>query len=191
MSRIGNKPIPIPDGVEVTVDADNTVTVRSGERELSLRAHPDMTIRVEEGTVTVQRPTDRKPHKALHGTTRALIANMVEGVTNGFTRVLELNGLGYRAEMRGRVLALQVGLSHEVSYEPPPGVEIQVEGRNPTPPAYLTAIITIRGTDKQKVGQVAAEIRRIRPVEPYKGKGFRYRGERVRLKAGKAGRAAG
>ncbi len=181
MSRIGKRPIPIPKGVEVKVEPDNTVRVKSGKNELSFRAHPDMTIRVEDGQVIVERPSDKKQHKALHGTTRALIANMIEGVTRGYEKALELHGLGYRAQMRGKSLVLQVGFSHEVVYEPPPDVEVTVEGQNP-------AIITIRGIDKQKVGQVAAEIRKIKPVEPYKGKGLRYRGEHVRLKPGKAGR---
>ncbi len=191
MSRIGNAPVPIPDGVSVIVGPDNTVVVKASKGELSLRAHPDLTIRVEDDQVVLERPSDRKGHRAIHGTTRALIANMVQGVSEGFLRVLELHGLGYRAEVRGRSLALQVGLSHEVVYEPPAGVEIQVENRNPTPPHYMSAIISVRGADKQQVGQVAAEIRRVRPVEPYKGKGLRYRGERVRIKPGKAGRAAG
>jgi large subunit ribosomal protein L6 len=174
----------------VTVEPDNTVVVRSDGKELSFRAHRDMRIRIEDNQVIVERPTDTKQHKALHGTTRALIANMVEGVRNGFMRALELRGLGYRAQMRGRAVVLQVGLSHEVVYEPPPDVVVEVEPRNPTPPQYLAAIITVRGIDRQKVGQVAAEIRRIRPVEPYKGKGLRYREEHVRLKQGKTGRVA-
>ncbi|MCD6350649.1 MAG: 50S ribosomal protein L6 [Armatimonadetes bacterium] len=190
MSRIGNKPIPIPDGVQVTVQPGNVVVVKAGKKELSFQAHPSMAIKVEEGQVVVERPSDRKMHKALHGTTRALIGNMIQGVTEGFTRVLELHGLGYRAQMQGKRLVLQVGLSHEVSYEPPEGVEIEVEPRNPSPPSYLSAIITVRGADKQKVGQAAAEIRRVRPVEPYKGKGLRYQDEHVRRKAGKAGRVA-
>lgn len=191
MSRIGNAPIPIPEGVSVTVGPDNTVVVKASRGELSLRAHPELAIRVEDDQVVVERPSDKKAHRAIHGTTRALIANMVQGVSEGFDRVLELHGLGYRAELRGGVLALQVGLSHEVVYEPPAGIEIQVDSRNPAPPHYMGAIITVRGADKQQVGQVAAEIRRIRPVEPYKGKGFRYRGEHVRIKPGKAGRSAG
>ncbi len=181
MSRIGKKPIPIPDGVEVTIEPDNTVRVKSGKNELEFKAHPDMKIRIENGQVIVERPSDRKIHKALHGTTRAIIANMIEGVTKGFEKVLELHGLGYRAQMRGKDLVLQVGFSHEVVYTPPEDVQVTVEGQNPT-------LIIVRGIDKQRVGQVAAEIRRIKPVEPYKGKGLRYRGEVVRLKPGKAGR---
>jgi large subunit ribosomal protein L6 len=183
MSRVGRKPIPLPQGLTVTVAPDNTVTVKAGERELSFRAHPDLRIRVEDNQVLVERPSDRSFHRALHGTTRALIANMIEGLTKGFERQLEVHGLGYRAQLRGRTLVLQLGYSHEVLYEPPEGVEVRIEGQNP-------AVITVRGADKQQVGQVAAEIRRLRPVEPYKGKGIRYRGERVRLKPGKAGRAS-
>lgn len=181
MSRIGRRPVPIPDRVEVSIEPDNTIRVKGPRGELSFRAHPDMTVRVEDNQVVVERPSDRKLHKALQGTTRALIANMVQGVTEGYERALELHGLGYRAEIRGGTLVLQVGLSHEATYTPPDDVEVSVEGQNPV-------VITVKGIDKQRVGQVAAEIRRIRPVEPYKGKGLRYRGERVRLKPGKAGR---
>ncbi len=181
MSRVGKKPIPIPDGVTVTVEPGNLVRVKGKKGELSFQFHPDMTIKVEDGQVVVERPSDRSFHRALHGTTRAVIANMITGVTEGYEKQLEVHGLGYRAEMRGKALVMQLGLSHEVVYEPPEGIEITTEGSNPT-------VITVRGIDKQKVGQVAAEIRKLRPVEPYKGKGIRYRGERVRLKPGKAGR---
>lgn len=159
------------------------VRVASGNRELAFTAHPEIAVRVEDGQVVVERPTDRKFHRQLHGTTRALIANMIQGVSQGFEKVLELHGLGYRAEMRGKSLVMQLGFAHEVVYTPTHDVEISVEGQRPV-------VIRVRGIDKQQVGQVAAEIRRLRPVEPYKGKGLRYRGERVRMKAGKAGRAA-
>jgi large subunit ribosomal protein L6 len=183
MSRIGRMPIPIPKGVAVTIDPDNTVTVTAGPKALAFRCHTSMTVREEEGSLLVERPSDRKMHKQLHGTTRAILASMVHGVSEGFERILEVHGLGYRAALRGKDLVLQVGYSHEVVYTPAEGLEIVTEGTNPV-------LIRIRGTDKQKVGQAAAEIRRVRSVEPYKGKGIRYRGERVRLKAGKAGRAA-
>jgi large subunit ribosomal protein L6 len=176
-------PIPIPKGVTVTIDPDNTVTVASGSKKLAFRVHPSITVRLEDGVLVVERPSDRKMHKQLHGTTRAILANLVHGVAEGFERILEVHGLGYRAALRGKDLVLTVGYSHEVVYDPPEGVEIAVEGQNPM-------LIRVRGVDKQKVGEVAAEIRKVRSVEPYKGKGIRYRGERVRLKPGKAGRAA-
>ncbi|MCX7599976.1 MAG: 50S ribosomal protein L6 [Armatimonadetes bacterium] len=183
MSRVGRRPIPIPPGVKVTVEAGNVVRVASGKKELVFTAHPDITVRVEDGQVMVERPSDRKFHRQLHGTTRALLANMIQGVAQGFEKVLELHGLGYRADMRGKSLVMQLGFAHEVVYTPTHDVEISVEGQRPI-------LIRVRGSDKQQVGQVAAEIRRLRPVEPYKGKGLRYQGEKVRLKPGKAGRAA-
>jgi large subunit ribosomal protein L6 len=176
-------PIPIPKGVTVAIEADNTVTVASGSKKLAFRVHPAIAVREEEGALLVERPSDRKMHKQLHGTTRAILANMVHGVAEGFERILEVHGLGYRAQVRGKDLVLSVGYSHEVVFTPPEGVEVVAEGQNP-------GVIRVRGTDKQKVGEAAAQIRKVRPVEPYKGKGIRYRGERVRLKAGKAGRAA-
>ncbi|MBC7289662.1 MAG: 50S ribosomal protein L6 [Armatimonadetes bacterium] len=184
MSRVGRKPIPIPAGVTVTVEPGNVVRVKGPKGELSFEFHPDMTIKVEDGQVVVERPSDRNTHRALHGTTRALIANMIQGVSEGYSKQLEVHGLGYRAEVRGKALVLNLGYSHEVVYEPPEGIEVTAQGTNPT-------VITVSGIDKQRVGQVAAEIRRLRPVEPYKGKGIRYRGEQVRLKAGKAGRVSG
>jgi large subunit ribosomal protein L6 len=177
MSRIGRKPIVIPAGVTLTVDG-STVTVKGPKGELKRTFNEDMRIELEDGTATVVRPSDSKMHRALHGLTRALLANMVEGVTNGFRRVLEIIGVGYRAEKKADVLVLTVGYSHQVSYPQPEGISLSTT--SPT-------VIVVEGIDKQKVGQVAAEIRAVRRPEPYKGKGIRYQGEQVRRKAGKAG----
>jgi large subunit ribosomal protein L6 len=177
MSRIGNKPVTIPDKVTVSVDG-NTVKVKGPKGELSETFRPEMKIRVEGGKVLIERPTDTKAHKALHGLTRALIANMVQGVTAGYRKGLEIIGVGYRAEKKGKSLVLTVGYSHQVQYPEPAGITISTT--SPT-------VVVIEGMDKQKVGQVAAEIRAVRPPEPYKGKGIRYQGEHVRRKAGKAG----
>ncbi|MGH7466926.1 MAG: 50S ribosomal protein L6 [Longimicrobiales bacterium] len=179
MSRIGNKPVTIPDKVTVLVDG-STVKVDGPKGQLATTFRPELKIRVENGKVVVERPSDTKPHKALHGLTRALIANMVNGVTTGYRKALEIVGVGYRAEKKGKTLVLSVGYSHPVSYPEPPGITITTS--SPT-------VVVIEGTDKQKVGQVAAEIRSVRPPEPYKGKGIRYQGEQVRRKAGKAGKA--
>ena len=175
MSRIGKKPIPVPSGVEVDV-RPGTVTVKGPKGTLSERISADMTVTVDDGTLSVARPTDRGEHRALHGLTRSLVANMVTGVTDGFEKRLEIQGVGYRAALRGTSLDLNVGYSHSVTKDPPPGISFDV----PTP----TEII-VKGADKQQVGQVAAEIRKIRPPEPYKGKGIRYQGEYVRRKVGK------
>lgn len=180
MSRIGKKPIPIPDGVTVSIEG-RTVKVKGPRGELTFSHHPDMRVRIEDNMVLVERPSDKRFHKALHGTTRQIIANMIQGVSQGFVKELELVGTGYRAQMQGRNLVLSVGYSHPVIVEPPEGIELSVEGSNK---------IRVFGIDKQKVGQVAADIRRIRPPEPYKGKGIRYVGEVVRRKAGKAGAKA-
>ncbi len=177
MSRVGNKPIDIPDKVSVRVAKDNTVTVKGPLGELLRTCHPDMQISVEDAIVTVSRPTDQREHRALHGTTRSLIANMVEGVTNGFEKRLVISGVGYRAELSGKSLTLRVGHSHSVQIAPPDGVEFEVVDNT---------TVVVRGIDKQAVGQVAANIRRVRPVEPYKSRGIRYIDERVRRKAGKA-----
>lgn len=177
MSRIGNLPIEIPSGVTVDVGERNQVTVKGPRGELSQRLPRPMTIEVSEGVVTVSRPSDQKEHRSLHGLTRALLANMVTGVTEGFEKRLEIQGVGYRAEMQGRNLELRLGYSQPVLYQPAEGVEIEVQDN-------LTVVV--RGTDRQKVGQAAAEIRATRKVEPYKGKGVRYQGEHVRRKAGKA-----
>jgi large subunit ribosomal protein L6 len=177
MSRIGKKPVVIPAGVTVDV-ADGAVTVKGPRGELRQEFRAEMKVEVREGTVVVERPTDEKKHRALHGLTRALIANMVEGVTAGYRRALEIVGVGYRAEKKGDTLVLTVGYSHPVVVAEPPGIRLSTTG--PT-------VVVVEGIDKQKVGQIAAEIRSVRPPEPYKGKGIRYQGEQVRRKAGKTG----
>lgn len=174
MSRIGRKPIPIPNGVSITV-AEREVVVTGPKGELRQAVHPAITLREEEGTVVVERASDQREHRALHGLTRALVANMVTGVNDGFTRSLEL--VGYRVQALGTGVNLQLGFSHPVVIEPMDGIEFQVEGNNR---------LHIRGMDKQVVGEQAAQIRRLRPPDAYKGKGVRYAGERVRLKAGKS-----
>ena len=175
MSRIGKKPIAVPDGVEIDVKP-GMVSVKGPKGELSQAVSPDMRVSQDNGTLTVERPTDRGEHRALHGLTRSLIANMVEGVTGGFEKRLEIQGVGYRARLQGKTLELSVGYSHPVSVVAPEGIEFEV----PTP----TQVI-VRGIDKQLVGEIAARIRRTRPPEPYKGKGIRYAGEHVRRKVGK------
>ena len=175
MSRIGRKPVTIPANVTVTVDG-STVKVKGPKGELSRTFEPSMKINVEGNEVHVARPGDEKRERALHGLTRALIANMVTGVTEGFKKTLEIVGVGYKAEKRGKNLVVTVGYSHPVNYPEPSGITL-------TTPAPTT--IVIEGIDKQKVGQVAAELREFRPPEPYKGKGIRYQGEQVRRKAGK------
>jgi len=175
MSRIGRKPIELPEAVTVEL-APGRVAVKGPKGELDQRLSPEMKVEQAEGAITVQRPTDRGEHRALHGLTRSLIANMVEGVTDGFEKRLEIQGVGYRAALRGSTLELSLGFSHPVSIEAPEGIEFEV----PQP----TEII-VRGIDKQQVGQVAADIRKRRPPEPYKGKGIRYRGEQVARKVGK------
>ena len=175
MSRIGKRPIPVPAGVTVTVDPGR-VTVQGPKGQLHQSVPQRMTIAQEEGQVVVTRPTERGDDRALHGLTRTLVANMVEGVTNGFEKRLELQGVGYRAGMAGTNLELQVGYSHPVKIEPREGISFET----PSPTE-----IVVRGIDKQLVGQTAAEIRKVRPPEPYKGKGIRYQGEFVRRKVGK------
>jgi large subunit ribosomal protein L6 len=175
MSRIGRKPVPIPEGVTVDV-GPGRVSVNGPRGELSQTVSPEMDVAVDDGTLTVARPTDRGPHRALHGLTRSLIANMVEGVTDGFVKQLEIQGVGYRARLQGKALELSVGYSHSVSMPAPDGIEFEV----PQP----TQII-VKGIDKQLVGETAARIRRVRPPEPYKGKGIRYADEHVRRKVGK------
>ncbi|MBN8203959.1 MULTISPECIES: 50S ribosomal protein L6 [Bacillaceae] len=178
MSRIGKKPIEIPSGVTVTND-NNTVTVKGPKGELSRSFNQDIEIKVEENVINVSRPSDAKEHRALHGTTRALLANMVEGVSKGFERGLELIGVGYRAQKQGKKLVLNVGYSHPVEIEPEEGIEVEVPSN--------TKII-VKGTSKERVGALAANIRDVRPPEPYKGKGIRYEGEYVRRKEGKTGK---
>ena len=175
MSRIGRQPIPIPDGVNVAVDPGR-VTVNGPLGELTQNVPARMQIDKEDGQLVVKRPTERGDDRALHGLTRSLVANMVEGVTNGFEKRLEIQGVGYRASLRGTALELNVGYSHPVVKDAPAGITYDV----PTP----TEVI-VKGIDKQQVGQIAAEIRKVRPPEPYKGKGIRYQGEQVRRKVGK------
>ena len=175
MSRIGKQPIQIPDGVDVEVKP-GMVKVKGPKGELTQVVSQDMKVAVDNGTLTVERPTDRGEHRALHGLTRSLIANMVEGVTEGYEKRLEIQGVGYRARLQGKALELSVGYSHPVPVPAPDGIEFEV----PQPTQ-----IVVRGIDKQLVGEIAARIRRVRPPEPYKGKGIRYAGEHVRRKVGK------
>jgi large subunit ribosomal protein L6 len=175
MSRIGRRPIEVPDGVTVEI-APGNVTVKGPKGELRQAISADMKVSQENGTVTVERPTDRGEHRALHGLTRSLIANMVTGVTEGYEKRLEIQGVGYRAQLKGKALELAVGYSHPVTVPAPEGIEFEL----PQPTE-----IVVRGIDKQLVGEVAANIRKSRPPEPYKGKGVRYAGEHVRRKVGK------
>jgi large subunit ribosomal protein L6 len=175
MSRIGKKPIEIPEGVTVT-NNNNTVTIKGPKGELTRSFHPDMVINIEDNVLTVVRPTDNKEHRSLHGTTASLLGNMVEGVTKGYERGLELIGVGYRALKQGNKLVLNVGYSHPVEITPEQGIEVEV-------PANTK--ILVKGIDKERVGALAANIRDVRPPEPYKGKGIRYEGEFVRRKEGK------
>ena len=177
MSRIGRMPIPVPQGVTVEVKP-GLVRVKGPKGELVVEIDPEMKVVLEEGVIRVERPSEARRHRALHGLTRTLIANAIEGVTKGYEKELEIRGIGYRAKMSGNKLELSVGFSHPVFFEPPEGIKIEV----PEPTK-----IKVSGIDKQKVGQVAANIRAIRPPDAYKGKGIRYAGEVVRLKPGKAG----
>lgn len=179
MSRIGRKPVALPQGVQVEVNG-NVVKVKGPKGELTQNVHPDMKINVTDNQLTVERPSDEKKHRALHGLTRSLIANMVQGVTDGFTRGLDINGVGYRAAKQGNNLVLTIGYSHPVEIKPLSGIEIEVPAPNK---------ILVKGIDKQAVGQMAAEIRAVREPEPYKGKGIKYDNEIIRRKAGKAGKA--
>ena len=175
MSRIGKKPIQIPEGVEIDVQP-GAVKVKGPKGELSQDVDRDMKVAIDDGTLTVDRPTDRGEHRALHGLTRSLIANMVEGVTDGFERRLEIQGVGYRAQLKGKALEMSLGFSHPVTIQAPEGIEFEV----PVPTE-----VVVRGIDKQLVGETAARIRKSRPPEPYKGKGVRYAGEHVTRKVGK------
>ena len=177
MSRIGKKPVIIPANVTVNVAEGNVVTVKGPKGELTNTFNADMIINVEGNVLTVSRPTDEANHRALHGLTRTLISNMVEGVEKGYSKVLEVNGVGYRAEKKGNQLVMRLGYSHEVIMEEIPGITIEVNGNK----------ITVRGIDKQVVGQFAAEVRGKRPPEPYKGKGIKYTTEVIRRKVGKTG----
>jgi large subunit ribosomal protein L6 len=175
MSRIGKQPVPVPDGVEITIESE-LVKVKGPKGELEERVARDIGVEQQNGEVLVTRPTDRGEHRALHGLTRSLIANMVEGVTNGYEKRLEIQGVGYRAQLQGRKLVLALGYSHPVELEAPEGIDFEV----PQPTR-----IVVRGISKQAVGEVAANIRKQRPPEPYKGKGIRYEGEYVARKVGK------
>lgn len=175
MSRIGRLPVPLPKGVELK-QKDGQLSAKGPKGELTMAIPADMVVKIEDGQLTVERPSDARNHRALHGLTRALAANMVEGVTNGFQKTLEIIGVGYRAESKGKHITLHLGFSHTIDYTPPEGVTIEV----PQPTS-----VVVSGADKQKVGQAAAEIRSFRPPEPYKGKGVRYKDEYVRRKAGK------
>jgi large subunit ribosomal protein L6 len=179
MSRIGKKPIELPEKVEVDIRGSQ-VTVKGPKGALQRSMHPDMKITVEEGVLMVERPTDQRGHRSLHGLTRALLFNMVQGVSEGFSKTLEIVGTGYRAEMQGETLILYLGYSHPIEFPPPEGISFEVPRGGRT--------VTVQGYDKELVGEIAARIRRQRPPEPYKGKGVRYEGEYVRRKAGKAGR---
>lgn len=181
MSRIGRKPITIPAGVEVKVGSDNTITVKGPKGTLTKTMHPDMKIAVEGAEILVTRPDDEKQHRALHGLTRTLIANMVEGVTNGFSKELEIRGVGYRAQLQGKNLNMNLGYSHPVIVEPVEGITIEVPAQNR---------VIISGIDKQLVGHFAANVRFKRPPEPDKGAGIRYVDEVVKHKEGKAGKGA-
>jgi large subunit ribosomal protein L6 len=175
MSRIGRQPIEVPKGVDVTLNGQ-VVGVKGPKGELDFDVHRDITVTMDDGVITVTRPSDQPQHRALHGLTRMLVANMIEGVLNGFSKTLEIQGVGYRALQKGSGIELQLGYSHSINYPAPKGVSLEL-------PDQTT--IVVKGADKQQVGQAAAEIRSFRPPEPYKGKGIRYRGEHVRRKAGK------
>ena len=177
MSRIGKRPIPVPAGVTVKIDG-NTITVKGPKGELSRKLHQDMQLKQEGGEILVGRPSDEQMHKALHGLSRTLVANMVEGVTTGFKKVLEISGVGFKAEAKPYGMLLSLGYSHTIPYTTPEGVKLTAT--NPT-------TLLVEGSSKELVGQVAAEIRSLRKPEPYKGKGVKYQGEVVRSKAGKAG----
>jgi len=179
MSRVGKKPIEVPAGVTVTVNADNVATVKGPKGELVRSFHKDMKIEIEGNVITITRPSESKEHRTNHGTTRALLANMVTGVSEGFSKSLELIGVGYRAQLQGKKLVLNVGYSHPVEFTPEEGVEVEV-------PANTKIIV--KGISKEKVGALASNIRDVRPPEPYKGKGIRYEGEYVRRKEGKTGK---
>lgn len=175
VSRVGKNPIPVPQDVEIKF-SKGTVTAKGPKGELTTRIHPDLKFKLEDNQITIERPTDEKMHRSLHGLSRTLVANIIEGVVKGYEKRLEIIGVGYRAELRGEKLVISVGYSHVIVFIPPDEITLAVEGNN---------IIIVSGIQKQLVGQVAAKIRALRPPEPYKGKGIRYQGEQVRKKAGK------
>ncbi len=179
MSRIGRMPVKVPAGVQVQIEG-STIRVKGPKGELQQTFPPEMSLSLEEGAITVSRPSDARTHRALHGMTRALINNMVSGVNAGFEKILEVNGVGYRAEINGANLVLYVGYSHPVVMTPPTGISFEADAK--------TRQIKVKGFDKQTVGQVAANVRSVRPVEPYHEKGIKYLGEKVRRKAGKTGK---
>jgi large subunit ribosomal protein L6 len=181
MSRIGKKPIAIPAKVEITIK-DQTITVKGPKGTLTHEVHPDITVAREDGQLVITRPSDQREHRALHGLTRALVANMVTGVSEGFRKSLIIEGVGYTADMRGKDLVFKLGYSHEIVFPAPPEITFEL-------PKERRGMVNVDGIDKQVVGQVAANIRELRPPEPYKGKGIRYIDEVVRRKAGKAGKA--
>lgn len=180
MSRIGKQPVTIPPKVEVTLGADNHLTVKGPKGQLSMQVHPTITVKKEDGKLIVERPNDERQTRALHGLTRALLQNIVTGVSTGYRRTLQLEGTGYHVEMKGKNLVVFVGYSHPIEVTPPEGITFTVEERG--------VVFHIDGIDKQLVGQVAANIRALRPPEPYHGKGIRYKDEVIRRKAGKAGK---
>lgn len=183
MSRIGKMPIPVPSGVDVKIDG-SAVTVKGPKGTLTRVLHPDMKVKLEDGQVIVERPSDEATHRSLHGLSRTLVANMVEGVTKGYEKILQIHGVGYRAQMAGANLNLAVGYSHPVEITPRPGIQFEVGQEVNT----RLPIVYVRGIDKEVVGQQAAEVRAVRKPEPYKGKGIRYSTEIVRRKAGKSGK---
>jgi large subunit ribosomal protein L6 len=188
MSRIGRAPISVLPKVQVSWTEDNLVTVKGPKGELSCQVDPDLMLELENGSITVSRPSDSKEHRSKHGLYRTLVNNMIVGVTNGYSKQLEIHGVGYRAAKIGENLVIQVGYSHPIEVQPPKGISFTVEGVDP---ATKATKLTVNGIDKQLVGEVAATIRRLRKPEPYKGKGIRYGGEVVRRKAGKAGKVGG
>lgn len=179
MSRIGKLPVEVPQGVDVKIKGSN-VRIKGPKGELEHTFPAEMKISLKDGEISVERPSDERTHRAYHGMTRSIINNMVTGVSSGFEKILEINGVGYRAELEGKDLILHVGFSHLVKVEPPEGIEFEVDSK--------TRQIKVRGYDKQVVGHIAANIRKVRPPEPYKGKGIKYLDEHIRRKAGKAGR---
>jgi large subunit ribosomal protein L6 len=188
MSRIGRAPITVPAKVQVNWTENNLVTVKGPKGELSQQVDPALTLKLDNGVLTVTRPSDSKEHKSKHGLYRTLVNNMVVGVTTGFTKQLEIHGVGYRAAKVGENLVIQVGFSHPIEVQPPAGISLNVDGVDA---ATKATKVSVSGIDKQLVGQVAASIRSVRKPEPYKGKGVRYAGEAIRRKAGKAGKVGG